>query len=613
MTEQQREAFEAWYNEEYVRPIIPADRTEGGYQHPDAQAAWDAWQASLSHAEGEAVDLEIGAGDVLICDLGTASAAGVAFYRDNAAHDVGTHHPELSGMGGTELAGRIFSVMTEKPESLVVLYNAVGRALATLGHPAPHAEGEAFGWFTEDHDTDKSATTYDPVVAERWRAKGWPVWPLYTHPAPQVTPTLWQYTDGDGEERFTTIKARALEHDAHPVGYCVARPAPQVADTPAAAWRENGEADPHGDACDCPRSRLPLGNLTDDELANGVFLYGGAGGDGKSGIAWLTSAKERIRWLSRRLAEAEAAPQVAVPEGWKLARSGPVTINGEEFYGVRIVGPDGGDIVWENRNTSIVYGFLSAMLAAAPTAPAGEPEFYVEHKTLRSAMAYVGIAAPESDEALGAEMECHAKRVIRAAAKLLAQQPAGGADGDGHWPRVHVRWDDVSEADMRLVAERASTQDREAHEQPVSDPDGVPDRFLMPRSLTAENGAKTALSDEFFVEFGVRCARCGNPDFSLDLGQCAGCQHSEYEPSRRAVPWTTIKRIYSRAVELLGVPAPDEREIAALLERIVPRIDPQNPKPLDETEHCCECTLYYERERIHGEIARLRKLGGNHD
>lgn len=61
------------------------------------------------------------------------------------------------------------------------------------------------------------------------------------------------------------------------------------------------------------------------------------------------------------------------------------------------------------------------LLAAAPTAPAGEPEFYVEHKTLRSAMAYVGIAAPESDEELGAEMERHTKRVIRAAAKLMTQ------------------------------------------------------------------------------------------------------------------------------------------------------------------------------------------------
>jgi len=116
---------------------------------PDSSALtgqkWVAAQRAIegirSHAEGEAVDLEIGAGDVLICDLGTASAAGVAFYRDNAAHDVGTYRPELSGMGGTELAGRIFSVMTEKPESLIVLYNAVGRALATLGHPAPQVAG----------------------------------------------------------------------------------------------------------------------------------------------------------------------------------------------------------------------------------------------------------------------------------------------------------------------------------------------------------------------------------------------------------------------------------------------------------------------------------------
>ena len=30
-------------------------------------------------------------------------------------------------------------------------------------------------WYTDDHLTDKSATTYDPAVADRWRAKGWPV------------------------------------------------------------------------------------------------------------------------------------------------------------------------------------------------------------------------------------------------------------------------------------------------------------------------------------------------------------------------------------------------------------------------------------------------------
>lgn len=41
------------------------------------------------------------------------------------------------------------------------------------------AAQEAVAWFTDDHLTDKSATTYDPSVAERWRKKGWPVTTLY--------------------------------------------------------------------------------------------------------------------------------------------------------------------------------------------------------------------------------------------------------------------------------------------------------------------------------------------------------------------------------------------------------------------------------------------------
>ncbi|HEN8732024.1 hypothetical protein RDI61_14115 [Pseudomonas plecoglossicida] len=38
---------------------------------------------------------------------------------------------------------------------------------------------KALAWFTEDHMTDKSATTYDPAVACRWYEKGWPVQLLY--------------------------------------------------------------------------------------------------------------------------------------------------------------------------------------------------------------------------------------------------------------------------------------------------------------------------------------------------------------------------------------------------------------------------------------------------
>lgn len=78
--------------------------------------------------------------------------------------------------------------------------------------------------------------------------------------------------------------------------------------TPAANWRQNGEADPFGKRYECERASLPLGNMTDDELANAVFMYG----DSKPSvtemmngatlpIVYLTAAKERIRWLSRQL------------------------------------------------------------------------------------------------------------------------------------------------------------------------------------------------------------------------------------------------------------------------------------------------------------------------
>jgi GDP-D-mannose dehydratase len=46
-----------------------------------------------------------------------------------------------------------------------------------------------------------------------------------------------------------------------------------------------------------------------------------------------------------------------------------------------------------------------------------------------------------------------------------------------------------------------------------------------------------------------------------------------------------------------------ERDAALLqveaLRSNFPRIDPLQPVPLDETTHCCEHTLYLERERLH--------------
>lgn len=67
------------------------------------------------------------------------------------------------------------------------------------------------------------------------------------------------------------------------------------ATTPSSQWRKDGEPDPHAGMYDGERATLCMGHLTDDQLANQVYLY--------PDIASLTAAKERIRWLSRKLEE----------------------------------------------------------------------------------------------------------------------------------------------------------------------------------------------------------------------------------------------------------------------------------------------------------------------
>ena len=62
------------------------------------------------------------------------------------------------------------------------------RIVAALSARPAQTEQQPFGWVTEDYLTDKSATTYDQVVADRWRAKGWPVREIYTDPIAQTTP-----------------------------------------------------------------------------------------------------------------------------------------------------------------------------------------------------------------------------------------------------------------------------------------------------------------------------------------------------------------------------------------------------------------------------------------
>lgn len=96
-------------------------------------------------------------------------------------------------------------------------------------------------------------------------------------------------------------------------------------DTPGSRWRIEGKTDPHGNRYACDRRELAGGHFTDDEVANGVFMH--------PSINWLTVAKDRIRWLSRRLELSEqalkpfaefAAPNRAAPPDLCISNGSPM-------------------------------------------------------------------------------------------------------------------------------------------------------------------------------------------------------------------------------------------------------------------------------------------------
>ena len=85
---------------------------------------------------------------------------------------------------------------------------------------------------------------------------------------------------------------------------------------------------------------------------------------------------------------------------------------------------------------------------------------------------------------------------------------------------------------------------------------------LVPRKLTAENGAKAALLGEFSVRDSIPCPDCDTPDD--DCEHCEGLGLVTYEI---AVPWDTIKRIHE-AIVALSPPPPAEQASGELIARL---------------------------------------------
>ena len=82
----------------------------------------------------------------------------------------------------------------------------------------------------------------------------------------------------------------------------------------------------------------------------------------------------------------------------------------------------------------------------------------------------------------------------------------------------------------------------------------IPDGYVMvPMRLTAENGAKGALSGEFSETKFINCPECFGDD------ECETCDGSGRIEISVPVSWTTIKEIWTKGVEHFAA-APHEVE-----------------------------------------------------
>ena len=93
-----------------------------------------------------------------------------------------------------------------------------GTAITAIKEALAQPEQEPVAWYTEDHLTDRSATTYSKDMAYRWECKGWPVTPLYTIP-PQRKPL----TNGEIYTAYITATDQTLRPQDERLAFAFAR------------------------------------------------------------------------------------------------------------------------------------------------------------------------------------------------------------------------------------------------------------------------------------------------------------------------------------------------------------------------------------------------------
>jgi RecJ-like exonuclease len=76
---------------------------------------------------------------------------------------------------------------------------------------------------------------------------------------------------------------------------------------------------------------------------------------------------------------------------------------------------------------------------------------------------------------------------------------------------------------------------------------------IMPRELTAENGAKKLLSGEFKEHIMVPCGECSGIGHDPEFFTCETCNGIGDVDQTMYISWTTIKEIYKMAVKHLEI------------------------------------------------------------
>ncbi|EPE7178040.1 DUF551 domain-containing protein [Cronobacter sakazakii] len=117
--------------------------------------------------------------------------------------------------------------------------------------------------------------------------------------------------------------------------------------------------------------------------------------------------------------------------------------------------------------------------------------------------------------------------------------PAPGADDDS------LPYDpQIAEYEQMMEAEQAQADTTAQQFESLAGKAVVPEGWkLMPMRLTAENGAKGALSGEFSETKFVNCPEC------FGDGECETCDGSGRIEITVPVTWSTIKEIWAKGVE----------------------------------------------------------------